>query len=89
LKDSLLNANFTGYLNKYETQIFTFDANENPLYNDDFTTFTTLTTILKTQGKPPPLQTFIFMMFLTTGLSISVKKTYPIQRINYWGISLF
>lgn len=51
LKDSLLNRNFTGYLNKYDTRIFSFDENEKPLYNVDSTTFTTLSTILRTQGK--------------------------------------
>ncbi len=51
LKDSLLNVNFTGYLNKYDTRIFTFDQYENPLFNKDSTTFNTLTTILNTQGK--------------------------------------
>ena len=51
IKDSLLNENFTGYLNKYDTRIFTYGAEEEPLFNQDSTTFTTLTTILKTQGK--------------------------------------
>jgi signal transduction histidine kinase len=52
IKDSLLNENFSGYLNKYDTRIFTFDAYERPLYNEDNTSFNTLSTILKTQGKP-------------------------------------
>lgn len=52
LKDSLLSDNFTGYLNKFDTKIFTFDPDENSLYNEDSTTFNTLTTILNTQGKP-------------------------------------
>ncbi len=52
VKDTLLNSNFTGYLNQYETKIFTFDAQEKPLYNQDSTTFTTLMTILRTQSKP-------------------------------------
>ena len=52
VKDSLLNENFSGYLNKYDTRIFTFDDAEKPLYNLDATTFNTLATILKTQGKP-------------------------------------
>lgn len=51
IKDSLLNGNFSGYLNKYDTRIFTFDEKEKPLYNQDSTNFNTLTTILKTQGK--------------------------------------
>lgn len=52
IKDSLLSENFSGYLNKYDTRIFTFDANEKALYNQDSTTFNTLNTILNTQGKP-------------------------------------
>jgi len=52
IKDSLLNENFTGYLNKYDTRIFSYDSEENPLFNQDSTTFTTLATIMKTQGKP-------------------------------------
>ena len=51
LKDSLLNGNFSGYLNKYDTRIYTFDDKEKPLYNHDSTNYNTLTTILKTQGK--------------------------------------
>lgn len=52
LKDSLVNENFTGYLNKYDTKIYTFDANELPLYNEDSTNFNSLNTIVQTQGKP-------------------------------------
>ena len=51
LKDSLINENFSGYLNKYDTRIFTFDMDEKPLFNKDATTFTTLNTILNTQSK--------------------------------------
>ena len=51
LKDSLLNENFIGYLNKYDTRIYTFDENEKSLFNQDSTNYNTLTTILKTQGK--------------------------------------
>jgi two-component system, NtrC family, nitrogen regulation sensor histidine kinase NtrY len=51
IKDSLLNQNFTGYLNKYDTRIYTFDENEKPLYNQDSTTFNTLSTILNTESK--------------------------------------
>ncbi len=60
IKDSLLNANFTGYLNKYDTRIFTFDANENPLFNEDSSTFATLTTILNTQGKATAIPDLFF-----------------------------
>ncbi|HAN39001.1 MAG TPA: hypothetical protein DCQ29_08880 [Chitinophagaceae bacterium] len=39
LKDSIINANFSGYLNKYDTRIYTFDANYQPLFNDDTTSY--------------------------------------------------
>ena len=52
LKDSLLNANFSGYLNKFDTRIFTFDDGEKPLYNQDSANYNTLNTILKIQGRP-------------------------------------
>lgn len=51
-KDSLVNGNFSGYTNKYETRVYTFDANEKPLFNDDATGFNELNTVLKTQAKP-------------------------------------
>lgn len=51
-KDSLVNGNFSGYTNKYETRIYTYDANEKPLFNDDATSFNELNTVLKTQAKP-------------------------------------
>src|SRR5204863_6149787 len=39
IKDSLINTNFSGYINKYDTRIYTFDAEANPLFNVDSTTF--------------------------------------------------
>jgi hypothetical protein len=52
LKDSLINENFSGYLNKYDTKIYTFNAAEAPLYNEDSTTYNSLNAIIQTQGKP-------------------------------------
>ena len=51
LKDSLVNENFSGYLNKYDTRIYTFNAAEDPLYNEDSTDFNSLNAIVQTQGK--------------------------------------
>jgi len=50
-KDSLVQGNFSGYTDRYDTKIFSFTANERPLYNNDPTGFNELNTILKTQGK--------------------------------------
>jgi signal transduction histidine kinase len=52
LKDSLINENFSGYLNKYDTRIYTFDSSETPLFNEDSTNFNSLNAIIQTQGKP-------------------------------------
>jgi signal transduction histidine kinase len=52
LKDSLTNEIFSGYLNKYETRIYTFSGREKPLFNVDSTKFSTLNTIVETQAKP-------------------------------------
>ncbi|MEP6596795.1 MAG: HAMP domain-containing sensor histidine kinase [Ginsengibacter sp.] len=51
IKDSLINTNFSGYINKYDTRIYTFDAEGHPLYNVDSTAFNTLNTIIETQAK--------------------------------------
>ncbi len=50
-KDSLVDGNFSGYTNKYDTKIFTFDAKEAPLFNRENAGFNELNTVLKTQGK--------------------------------------
>lgn len=52
LKDSLLNENFSGYLNKYDTKIYTFDEDEEPLFNRDSSSFNALNTVIQSQGKP-------------------------------------
>ena len=52
VKDSLINENFSGYLNKYNTKIYTFDAKQRPLHNDDSSTYNTLNAVLETQAKP-------------------------------------
>lgn len=51
LKDSLVNENFSGYLNKFETEIYTYTAKEQSLFNTDSTSFNTLNTVYKLQSK--------------------------------------
>ncbi len=51
-KDSLVNGNLSGYTNKYEIRIYTFDKTEAPLYNSDATGFDELNTVLNTQARP-------------------------------------
>jgi two-component system, NtrC family, nitrogen regulation sensor histidine kinase NtrY len=51
LKDSVVSSNFSGYTSRYKTKIFIFDASQQPLYNPDSTTFTSLTAIINTQAQ--------------------------------------
>jgi len=41
IKDSLVSANFSGYLSKYDTHIYTFGSSDQPLYNEDNTSYFT------------------------------------------------
>ncbi|MBC7904701.1 MAG: hypothetical protein H7Y27_14850, partial [Gemmatimonadaceae bacterium] len=54
LKDSLINKNFSAYISKYDTRIYTFDSSENPrpLYNEDPISYDTLNTIFRIEGRP-------------------------------------
>ena len=51
LKDSLLGEHFSGYLRKFDTRIFVFSQDEQPLFNEDSTSFNTLNTIYDLQSK--------------------------------------
>lgn len=50
LKDSLINKNFSAYLNIYDTKIYTFDSAQKALYNDEPVSFDTLNTIFRIEG---------------------------------------
>ncbi|RFM28701.1 sensor histidine kinase [Deminuibacter soli] len=51
IKDSLINKNFTGYLNKYDTHIYVFDSTGRPMYNDDNIPYYVIKQIIASQGK--------------------------------------
>jgi two-component system, NtrC family, nitrogen regulation sensor histidine kinase NtrY len=60
LKDSLINNNFSAYLSKYDTKIFTYDSAEKPLYNQISVSYDTLNTIFKLQGKPTSIPNLMY-----------------------------
>lgn len=51
IKDSVINANFSGYLNKYETSFHFYDQDGKPLSGYEDLTYDTLSTIFTMQGK--------------------------------------
>ena len=60
LKDSLINNNFSAYLSKYDTKIYTYDSSEKPLYNQVSVSYDTLNTIFKLQGKPTTIPNLMY-----------------------------
>ncbi len=52
IKDSLINQNFSGYLNKYDTRIYTFDSLFHPLFNEDSLNYSSIKTIVLNQATP-------------------------------------
>jgi two-component system nitrogen regulation sensor histidine kinase NtrY len=51
LKDSLTSKEFSGFLNKYETRIYTYDSLYKALYNDDSAQYAFIETIRVNQAK--------------------------------------
>jgi two-component system, NtrC family, nitrogen regulation sensor histidine kinase NtrY len=60
LKDSLINNNFSAYLSKYDTRIYTYDSSEKPLYNQVSVSYDTLNTVFKLQGKPTTIPNLMY-----------------------------
>lgn len=50
LKSTITNNNFSGYLNNFETHIYTYDSLGYPLYNEDSTSFNTIESVISNQG---------------------------------------
>jgi hypothetical protein len=83
-KDSLVNGNFSGYTNKYETKIFTFDSSEAPLFNKEDAGFDELNTVLKTQAKPTNIPELFYYDVSYDRFSYISRKTVT----NYDGDTL-
>lgn len=75
LKDSLVNESFSGYLNKYNTDIFTFDSSGNPLFNLRPATFNELNTIIQTQGKETGVPDLYYYDVSYSNFNYISKKT--------------
>ena len=51
IRDSIITENYSGYLNKYDTRLYVYDANDKALNNDDPTFYQVLNTIINVQSK--------------------------------------
>lgn len=84
-KDSLVNGNFSGYTNKYDTKVFTFDANENPLFNKENISFNELNTVLNTQAKPTNIPELFYYDESYDRFSYISRKTVTTDSGNVLG----
>lgn len=50
LKNTITSNNFSGYLNNFDTHIYTFDSLGRSLYNADSTSFKTIESVISNQG---------------------------------------
>jgi signal transduction histidine kinase len=73
VKDSLLNVYFAGYI-KYDTRLYTFDLQENPLYNEDSVSFDDFNNILETQIQPTSLKGLYYYIVSYNKFSYISKK---------------
>jgi hypothetical protein len=80
LKDSLVNNNFSAYISKYDTKIFTYDSTERPLYNQVSVSYDTLNTIFKLQGKPTTIPNLMYYEKAYDKFSYIFKKVIQDQR---------
>lgn len=55
-RDSIVTENYSGYLNKYDTRLYVYDADGKALYNEDPTSYEALNTILNVQAKPTSIE---------------------------------
>lgn len=51
LKDSIINKNFSTFLNRFDTRLYTYGPDMLPLFNEDSVSFETLNTIYDIQGE--------------------------------------
>jgi signal transduction histidine kinase len=81
IKDSLINENFSGYLNKFDTRIYTFDAATRPLHNEDSTSYASIKTILLNQAKPTEIPGLFSYEKLPEGFSFIYQKEIKERKI--------
>ncbi len=84
-KDSLVNNNFSGYTNKYDTKIFTYGSHEEPLFNAEPASFNQLNSILNTQAKPTVIPGLFYYDESFDRFSYISKKTIVDSSRNLVG----
>jgi hypothetical protein len=74
IKDSLINENFSGFLNKYDTRIYTYNNNFQPLFNEDSVSYDVITNIIYNQSKRTSIKDVYYYESNTEGYSFLYQK---------------
>jgi len=74
IKDSLINENFAGFLNKYDTRIYTYNTDFQPLYNEDSVSYDVITNIIFNQSKRTSVPDVYYYESNTEGFSFLYQK---------------
>ncbi|HWR33620.1 MAG TPA: HAMP domain-containing sensor histidine kinase, partial [Chitinophagaceae bacterium] len=56
LRDSIIAVNYSSYLNKYDTRLYIYDNNDQPVNNEDAMAYEALNAILNVQSKPTKIE---------------------------------
>ncbi len=74
LKNSIINTNFHGYLNNFDTRIYTYDSAFIPKYNDDSISYNVIKSILINQSRPTEIQNLYYYENTTDKFSYIFEK---------------
>ncbi|MEP6846421.1 MAG: HAMP domain-containing sensor histidine kinase, partial [Panacibacter sp.] len=85
LKESLSNNNFQGYLNNFETRIYTFDYHQLPLYNADSTSFNVIKSIIANQSTATDIPELYYYENITSSFSYIYEKDIYLKDSSLQG----
>ena len=74
IKDSLTNQMLTAYANKYSTHIFSFDDKNQPLYNEDSTSYDIVNSIVENKGMTTGINDLWYFKTINGGYNYIFKK---------------
>jgi len=84
IKDSLINENFSTFLNRYDTRLFTFDNYFHPLYNEDSTEYSDLNSLIS-RGKKTAYSDLFYFQNANYNFSFLYKKEIKDAQQNTLG----
>ena len=84
IKDSLVSANFSAFINKFITRIYVFNESNRALYNDDSATFDLLSSVLENNSNPTSVPGLYFYRNKPAGYNYIFQKKVE-KDSNYAG----